>query len=88
MVQDKCKETWNATLLVLHTQGIKPVIDCSDTSIMLFPVPHCCTGAGLGMTPLNEVKLLLFRVYVLVNVQVATPHHKFYNHNQHQQQYQ
>ena len=45
MVQDKCKDTWNAALVVLD---IEPVIDCSDTSKLLFPVPHCCTRAGLG----------------------------------------
>ena len=50
MVQDKCEDTWNAALLALYKMDIKPVIDCSDTSNLLFPVPHCCTGAGLGMT--------------------------------------
>ena len=50
MVQDKCKDIWNAAVVDLFTLEIKPVIDCSDTSTILFPVPHCCTGAGLGMT--------------------------------------
>ena len=49
MVQDKCQETWNAVLVVIHAQSIKPVIDCSDTSKILFPVPHCCTGVRQGM---------------------------------------
>ena len=50
MVQDKCKDTWNAALVVLYKLEIKPIIDCSDTSNILFPIPHCCTRAGLGMT--------------------------------------
>ena len=50
MVQDKCKDTWNAALLLLHIGDIKPVIDCTDTSKIIFPVPHCCTGAGLGLS--------------------------------------
>ena len=50
MVQDKCQETWNAALKTTDL-----VIDCSDTSKLLFPVPHCCTGAGLGMyTPFHS----------------------------------
>ena len=24
-----------------------PFIDCDDTSQLLFPLPHCCTGAGI-----------------------------------------
>ena len=47
MVQDKCQRIWRSVLLAFKT--IDPVLDCSDTSKFLFPVPHCCTGAGLGM---------------------------------------
>ena len=50
MVQDKCKDTWDTALLLLHIGDIKPVIDCTDTSKIIFPVPHCCTGAGLGLS--------------------------------------
>ena len=46
MVQDKCQRTWDA--LQLAFKDIEPVIDCSETSKFLFPVPQCCTGAGIG----------------------------------------
>ena len=47
MVQDRCQRIWHSVFLAFKT--IDPVLDCSDTSKFLFPVPHCCTGAGLGM---------------------------------------
>ena len=50
MVHKKCRRTWDAVLLILHIGGIKPLIDCTDTSELIFPVPHCCTGAGLGLS--------------------------------------
>ena len=46
MVQEKCHYPWKAALVVLD---IEPVIDCNDTSKILFPIPHCCTAAGLGV---------------------------------------
>ena len=46
MVQTKCRKTWDIALLAFKT--IDPVIHCNDTSRLLFPVPHCCTDAGLG----------------------------------------
>ena len=47
MVRDDCQRTWDAVMLALRT--IDPILNCDDTSELLFPVPHCCTGAGLGM---------------------------------------
>ena len=44
MVQMDCNTTWNTVF-----KNLDQIIDCSDTSILLFPVPHCCTGAGLGL---------------------------------------
>ena len=61
MVQEKCQPTWDAVLLSLG--NIDPPIDCNDTSRLLFPVPHCCTGAELG------IELSLFSVFV------SLPHH-------------
>lgn len=46
MVQDKCQLTWDAVMLFLT---LDPIIYCNDTSQLLFPVPHCCTDAGLGL---------------------------------------
>ena len=51
LVQDKCQPTWDAVLPVF--ENIDPTIDCNDTSRLLFPVPHCCTGAGLGISLSN-----------------------------------
>ena len=50
MVQEKCQITWDAILLAFRS--VDPIIDCNDTSSVLFPIPHCCTGAGLGVLPL------------------------------------
>ena len=50
MVQEECDTTLN-TVLLTFDEDVTPVINCNDTSSLLFPVPHCCTGAGLGMTP-------------------------------------
>ena len=47
MVQENCQKTWNSVLLTVS--DIDLIVNCNDTSILLFPVPHCCTGAGLGL---------------------------------------
>ena len=47
MVQENCQKTWNSVLLTVS--DIDLIANCNDTSILLFPVPHCCTGAGLGL---------------------------------------
>ena len=47
MVQDKCRATWDSVLLTLSDLDL--ILNCNDTSTLLFPVPHCCTGAGLGL---------------------------------------
>ena len=47
MVQDKCWATWESVLLTVSDLDL--IINCNDTSTLLFPVPHCCTGAGLGL---------------------------------------
>ena len=47
MVQEKCQKTWDA--LILAFSSVVPILDCNDTSSLLFPIPHCCTGAGLGL---------------------------------------
>ena len=46
MVQNNCIKTWVALLLAF--KDINPIIQCNDTSRLLFPVPHCCTDAGLS----------------------------------------
>ena len=43
MVHQKCWRTWDAVMLALKT--IHPRLNCNDTSC--FPVPHCCSEAGL-----------------------------------------
>ena len=44
MVQMECNTTWNTVF-----KNLDPILECSDTSMLLFPVPHCCTDAGLGL---------------------------------------
>ena len=73
LVRDKCQQTWDAVLPPL--ENIDPIIDCNDTSRLLFPLPHCCTGAGLGISLSNLslcVSLLItahFSSRVLGNLQ-------------------
>ena len=43
-VQKKCSATWNAFSLAFNKLQF---ISCEDTSQLLFPLPHCCTGAGI-----------------------------------------
>ena len=43
-VQLKCLETWQFAAAVLAPY---PFINCDDTSQLLFPLPNCCTGAGI-----------------------------------------
>ena len=49
MVQDKCRATWDSVLLTVSDLYLN--VNCNDTSTLLFPVHHCCTGAGLGHNP-------------------------------------
>ena len=45
-VQGNCGATWQAAEIVF----IDPTfIDCDDTSQLLFPLPNCCTGAGIKL---------------------------------------
>ena len=48
IVQNKCQKMWDTLLLAF--KNIDQIIQCNDTSRLLFPVPHCCTGAGLGLS--------------------------------------
>ena len=48
MVQNNCQKTW--VTLLLAFKNIDPIIQCNDTSRLLFPVPHCCTDAGLSQS--------------------------------------
>ena len=47
-VQSKCQETWQTARVLLTPH---PFINCDDTSELLFPLPHCCTGAGISVVP-------------------------------------
>ena len=46
MVRTECQKTWDALQLAFMSMG--HVIECNESSSLLFPLPHCCTGAGLG----------------------------------------
>ena len=43
-VQSKCHKTWETTRALLAPYSF---INCDDTSQLLFPIPNCCTGAGI-----------------------------------------
>ena len=47
-VQSKCQETWQTAKALITPY---PFINCDDTSQLLFPVPNCCTGAGISVVP-------------------------------------
>ena len=40
-----CLTTWNLAKLRFNSDLF---ITCDDTSKLLYPLPHCCTGAGIG----------------------------------------
>ena len=44
-LQQECQPTWETVLVALKT--IPHMVDCTDASKLLFPLPHCCTGAEL-----------------------------------------
>ena len=44
-VQSKCEATWKIASLAFSTDTDQ-FIDCTDT---LFPLPNCCTGAGIKL---------------------------------------
>lgn len=43
-VQSSCQDTWHLIKLRFNSN---PFISCEDTSELLYPLPHCCTGAGI-----------------------------------------
>ena len=43
-VHSQCQETWQAARVLLTPLSF---INCNDTSQLLFPLPNCCTGAGI-----------------------------------------
>ena len=50
-VQSTCPALWQAAAAA--TAGLADFyssIDCSITSQLLFPLPNCCTGAGIKLT--------------------------------------
>ena len=52
-VQSSCQETWD---LVKHTFGSDHFINCEDTSDLLSPIPHCCTGTGIQIITNDPTK--------------------------------
>ena len=51
-VQSECHDTWQMAAAVLYPI---PFIDCNDTSRLIFPLPNCCTGAGIMIGTRDEV---------------------------------
>ena len=49
MVQRRCHKTWSILLLALKSVDPFSSLQCNDTSRLLFPVPHCCSDAGLDL---------------------------------------
>ena len=46
-VQKTCQATWQAATLAFS--GLEPFLSCAETSKLLNPLPHCCTGAGINL---------------------------------------
>ena len=59
MVQQECQSTWETILVALKI--IPHMVDCTDTSMLLFPVPHCCTGAELGKLSIIIISLVPYQ---------------------------
>ena len=47
-VQETCAPTWQAAMLAFN--DIEPSLMCEDTSQLLYPLPNCCTGAGIQLS--------------------------------------
>ena len=72
MVQDKCQRTWDLAVFFID---IEPLINCSDTSRMLFPVPHCC-GQSISVACiliLEPKKALLFYISGRISTETMPP---------------
>ena len=65
-VQSKCPETWQTARVLLDSY---PFINCDDTSQLLFPLPNCCTGAGI-LKPLESSSAIPIPTRI---VEPATP---------------
>ena len=63
MVQKKCNRTWETVLFVFKDIPL-PTIQCNDTSRLLFPVPHCCSDGGLGLSLHLLPEVLVSRLYL------------------------
>ena len=50
-VEETCQTTWQAAQIVFTDP---PFIDCEDTSQLLSPLPHCCTGASIEFSNIPE----------------------------------
>ena len=46
-VQSSCQETWDLVKFIFASDQF---IICEDTSDLLSPIPHCCTGAGIQIS--------------------------------------
>ena len=46
-VQQSCLATWQAAGLAFRS--MEPFLSCDDTSHLLHPISHCCTGAGIQL---------------------------------------
>ena len=47
-VQQSCLPAWQAAVLVFRTI-MEPFLSCDNTSHLLHPISHCCTGAGIQL---------------------------------------
>ena len=57
-VQETCRGTWQAIVLVFN--DLDPFLICEDTSQLIFPLPNCCTGAGIIIpSPTSELNFSL-----------------------------
>ena len=68
MVQNKCQRTWD---LAVHFIDIEPLINCSDTSKLLLPLPHCCTTFGIGQPPYP----VALRLHLFLTICYVTLYH-------------
>ena len=51
-VKETCAPTWQAAMLAFN--DIEPSLMCEDTSQLLYPLPNCCTGAGIQLSSVKK----------------------------------
>ena len=57
-VKSECSQAWHIASLVFDIP--LSFISCNDTSKLIYPLPNCCTGAGILPQGNGQLKLVVY----------------------------